>query len=36
MDIEDQKDTYAGFIKVSIRATIAVIVVMALLAAFVA
>ncbi len=36
MDIEDQKQTYAGFINISIKATAAVVVVMLLLAIFVA
>jgi len=36
MDIDDQKQTYDGFIKVSVKATAAIIVVMVLLAAFVA
>tara|TARA_R110002096_G_scaffold235402_2_gene425698 strand:+ start:85 stop:195 length:111 start_codon:yes stop_codon:yes gene_type:complete len=36
MDIEDQKSTYDGFIKISVRATVVVVVVMALLAMFVA
>lgn len=36
MDIEDQKKTYEGFIKISVRSTIAVVLVMAFLAAFVA
>jgi len=36
MDIKDQQETYAGFINISVKATIAIILVMVLLAAFVA
>jgi len=36
MDIEEQKGTYDGFIKYTVRSTVAIIVVMALLAIFVA
>jgi len=36
MDIEDQKKTYDGFIKISVRSTLAIIFVMLLLAIFVA
>ena len=36
MEIEDQKKTYEGFIKVSVRSTIVVVVVMLFLAAFIA
>lgn len=36
MDIEDQKATYAGFMKYSVRSLIAAVVVLVLLAAFVA
>lgn len=36
MDIDEQKKTYDGFIKVSVRSTAAIIVVMIFLAAFVA
>ncbi len=36
MEIKDQKKTFDGFIKISIRSTIVVILVMAFLAAFVA
>jgi hypothetical protein len=36
MDIEDQKSTYDGFIKITVRSTVAIVVVMLLLAAFVA
>lgn len=35
-DIEEQKATFDGFIKYSVRSTIAIVVVMVLLAAFVA
>lgn len=36
MDIKDQKQTYDGFISMSVKATAAIVVVMLLLAAFVA
>lgn len=36
MEIDDQKSTYEGFIKITVRSTIAIVVVMLLLAAFVA
>ncbi|MFC3051272.1 aa3-type cytochrome c oxidase subunit IV [Kordiimonas pumila] len=36
MDIDDQKQTYSGFIKYSTRSLVAIVVVMLLLAAFVA
>ena len=36
MEIDDQKKTYDGFIKVTIKSTAIIIVVMLLLAAFVA
>lgn len=36
MEIDDQKSTYEGFIKIGVRSTVAIIVVMVLLAAFVA
>jgi len=36
MEIDGQKSTYDGFVKIGTRATVAIIVVMLLLAAFVA
>ena len=36
MEIEDQKQTYEGFIKIAVRSTVAIVIVMAFLAAFVA
>ncbi|TNE63032.1 MAG: aa3-type cytochrome c oxidase subunit IV [Alphaproteobacteria bacterium] len=36
MEIQDQERTYEGFIKYMVRGTVAVVVVMALLAMFVA
>jgi len=36
MDIKEQQETYAGFVNISVKATIAIVIVMALLAAFVA
>lgn len=36
MDVEEQKDTYAGFIKYSIRGVIASVLVLAFLGLFVA
>ncbi len=36
MEIDDQKKTYDGFIKVTVYSTVAIIGVLALLAAFVA
>lgn len=36
MDIKEQKSTYDGFIKVSVRSTIAIVAVMVFLAMFVA
>ncbi|MEX0298196.1 MAG: aa3-type cytochrome c oxidase subunit IV [Kordiimonas sp.] len=36
MEIDEQKKTYDGFIKISVRSTIAIVLVMAFLAAFVA
>ena len=36
MDIQEQERTFAGFIKVTVRATVAVVVVMVLLKLFVA
>lgn len=36
MDVQEQAKTYDGFIKATVRSTVAIVVVMALLAAFVA
>ncbi|NVJ97602.1 MAG: aa3-type cytochrome c oxidase subunit IV [Alphaproteobacteria bacterium] len=36
MDTQEQVKTYDGFIKATVRSTIAIVIVMALLAAFVA
>lgn len=36
MEIEDQKTTFDGFVKYAVRSTVAIVIVMALMAIFVA
>lgn len=36
MEIDDQKDTYSGFIRYTVRSVVAIVVVLVLMAAFLA